>query len=160
MISDIPPFDLKLAYELYELLLQPVESGWKPAKSLIVVTNGALGLLPLSLLPTAPAEVAQDEDPLFVGYRKVPWLARTHAVTTVPSAAALRTLRQLPPGKPGRGELVAFGDPYFNRDQQAEAEGETKVVAAADNGGNGGSGGNVTRGMPLKRRSSPKLEGV
>ncbi len=153
MISDIPPFDLKLGYELYELLLKPVESGWKPAKNLIVVTNGALGLLPLSLLPTAPAEVAQDEDPLFVGYRNAPWLARTHAVSTVPSAAALRTLRQLPPGKAGRGDLVAFGDPYFNRDQEAEAEGEAKVEVAD-------SGGNVTRGMPLKRRNSPKLEGV
>jgi len=154
MISDIPPFDLKLGYELYELLLKPVESGWKPAKNLIVVTNGALGLLPLSLLPTAPAEVAADDDPLFVGYRKVPWLARTHAVSTVPSAAALRTLRQLPPGKPGRGELVAFGDPYFNRDQLAEAESAEAKVQVAD------VGGNVTRGMPLKRRSSPKLEGV
>ncbi|WP_271576460.1 CHAT domain-containing protein [Bradyrhizobium sp. CCBAU 11361] len=153
MISDIPPFDLKLGYELYELLLKPVESGWKPAKNLIVVTNGALGLLPLSLLPTAPAEVAADEDPLFVGYRKVPWLARTHAVSTVPSAAALRTLRQLPPGKPGRGDLVAFGDPYFNRDQQAEAEGGAKIEVAD-------AGGNVTRGMPLKRRNSPKLDGV
>ncbi len=118
MISDIPPFDLKLGYELYELLLKPVESGWKPAKNLIVVTNGALGLLPLSLLPTAPSEVKEDDEPLFAGYRKVPWLARTHAVTSIPSAAALRTLRQLPPGKAGRGALVAFGDPYFNRDQQ------------------------------------------
>ncbi|WP_156944085.1 CHAT domain-containing tetratricopeptide repeat protein [Bradyrhizobium sp. Ec3.3] len=154
MISDIPPFDLKLAYELYELLLKPVEGGWKPAKNLIVVTNGALGLLPLSLLPTAPAEVSQDDDPLFVSYRNVPWLARTHAVTTVPSAAALRTLRQLPPGKPGRSELVAFGDPYFNRDQQAEAEATDAKVQVAD------AGGNVTRGMPLKRRNSPKLEGV
>ncbi len=154
MILDIPPFDLKLGYELYELLLKPVESGWKPAKNLIVVTNGALGLLPLSLLPTAPAEVAQDEDPLFVGYRNVPWLARTHAVTTVPSAAALRTLRQLPPGKPGRSELVAFGDPYFNRDQQAEAEGGDAKVQVAD------AGSNVTRGVPLKRRNSPKLDGV
>jgi CHAT domain-containing protein len=159
MISDIPPFDLKLAYELYDLLLKPVESGWKPAKSLIVVTNGALGLLPLSLLPTAPAEVAQEDDPLFAGYRKVPWLARTHAVTTVPSAAALLTLRQLPPGKPGRGELVGFGDPYFNKDQQAEAEGggEGKLLAAVDAGD---GGGNATRGVPLKRRSSPKIEGV
>ena len=69
-----------------------MESGWKPAKNLIVVTNGALGLLPLSLLPTAPAEVRSDDDPLFAGYRNVPWLARTHAVTMVPSAAALRTL--------------------------------------------------------------------
>jgi CHAT domain-containing protein len=154
MISDIPPFDLKLGYELYELLLKPVESGWKPARNLIVVTNGALGLLPLSLLPTAPAEVAADEDPLFVGYRNVPWLARTHAVSTVPSAAALRTLRQLPPGKPGRGDLVAFGDPYFNKDQQAEAEGASEKVQVAD------VGGNVTRGMPLKRRNSPKLDGV
>src|ERR1700756_4758247 len=132
MISDIPPFDLKLAYELYELLLKPVEGGWKPAKNLIVVTNGALGLLPLSLLPTAPSEMAQEEDPLFAGYRKVPWLARTHGVTTVPSAAALRTLRQLPPGKSGRGELVAFGDPYFNKDQEAEAEGTEGKVQAAD----------------------------
>ncbi|WP_339027478.1 CHAT domain-containing protein [Bradyrhizobium symbiodeficiens] len=153
MISDIPPFDLALGNELYELLLKPVESGWKPAKNLIVVTNGALGLLPLSLLPTAKVEVAADEDPLFVGYRNVPWLARTHAVSTVPSAAALRTLRQLPPGKPGRGDLVAFGDPYFNRDQQAEADAGEKVQVAD-------AGGNVTRGGPLKRRNSPKLEGV
>ncbi|QDF36904.1 CHAT domain-containing protein [Bradyrhizobium symbiodeficiens] len=153
MISDIPPFDLALGHELYELLLKPVESGWKPAKNLIVVTNGALGLLPLSLLPTAKVEVAADEDPLFVGYRNVPWLARTHAVSTVPSAAALRTLRQLPPGKPGRGDLVAFGDPYFNRDQQTEADAGEKVQVAD-------AGGNVTRGGPLKRRNSPKLEGV
>jgi CHAT domain-containing protein len=154
MISDIPPFDLKLAHEVYSLLLKPVESGWKPAKNLIVVTNGGLGLLPLSLLPTAPAEVAQEDDPLFAGYRNVPWLARTHAVTTVPSAAALRTLRQLPAGKPDRGELAAFGDPYFNKDQQAEAEQAETKVQVAD------AGSNVTRGMPLKRRSSPKLEGV
>lgn len=154
MISDIPPFDLKLGHELYELLLKPVESGWKPAKNLIVVTNGALGLLPLSLLPTAPAELGADEDPLFVGYRNVPWLARTHAVSTVPSAAALRTLRQLPPGKPGRGDLVAFGDPYFNSEQRAEAEGGGQNIQVAD------AGGTITRAGPLKRRNSPRLEGV
>ncbi len=154
MISDIPPFDLALAHELYALLLQPVESGWKGSKNLVVVTNGALGLLPLSLLPTQPATVSQDDDPLFVGYRNVPWLARTHAVTTVPSAAALRTLRQLPPGKPGRGELVAFGDPLFSTDQQAEAQIEAAKVRVAQ------VSDNVMRGVPLKRRSSPKLEGV
>ena len=56
MISDIPAFDVALGYELYSLLLKPVERGWKSAKNLIVVTNGALGLLPLSLLPTAPVD--------------------------------------------------------------------------------------------------------
>jgi CHAT domain-containing protein len=153
MISDIPPFDLKLAHELYSLLLQPVESGWKPAKNLILVTNGALGLLPLSLLPTAPAEIGSDDDPLFAGYKKVPWLARTHAVTTVPSAAALRTLRQLPPGKPNRGELIAFGDPYFSKEQEAEAASGEKIRLTD-------ASGNTTRGGPLKRRNSSKLEGV
>jgi CHAT domain-containing protein len=155
MISDIPEFDLKLAYELYSLLLKPVENGWTSAKNLIVVTNGALGLLPLSLLPTAPSEVKSDDDPMFSSYRNVPWLARTHAVTTVPSAAALRTLRNLPAGKPSRGELIAFGDPYFSKQQQADAEKADASLEVADAGG-----GNVTRGMPLRRRSSPKLEGV
>ena len=52
-VSDIPPFDVDAAYELYAALLKPVEAGWKDAKSLVVVTNGALGELPLGLLPTA-----------------------------------------------------------------------------------------------------------
>jgi CHAT domain-containing protein len=152
MISDIPAFDLKLGYELYSLLLQPLEGGWKPARNLIVVTNGALGLLPLSLLPTAPAESRSDDDPLFSSYRSVPWLARTHAVTTVPSATALRTLRQLPAGKPNRGELIAFGDPYFSREQEADAAREKLQLAD--------SGGNVTRGVSFKRRNAVKLDGV
>ena len=40
------------------------------------------------------AEPITDEGVPFVGYRKVPWLARTHAVTVMPSTAALRTLRR------------------------------------------------------------------
>jgi CHAT domain-containing protein len=154
MISDIPAFDLKLASELYDNLLKPVESGWKPAKSLIVVTNGALGLLPLSLLPTAPAEIATDDDPLFSSYRKVPWLARTHAVTMVPSASALETLRKLPPGKASRKDLIGFGDPYFSKEQADEAAAKTdKPVQLA-------SAPATTRGGPLKRRNSPQLEGA
>jgi CHAT domain-containing protein len=154
MISDIPPFDLKLASELYDNILKPVESGWKPAKSLIVVTNGALGLLPLSLLPTAPAEIVTDDDPLFSSYKKVPWLARTQAVTMVPSASALETLRKLPPGKASRKDLIGFGDPYFSKEQADEAAAkDDKPVQLA-------SAPAATRGGPLKRRNSPQLEGA
>ncbi|MBV9261907.1 MAG: CHAT domain-containing protein [Pseudolabrys sp.] len=153
MISDIPPFDLALASELYGLLLKPIEGGWKNEKSLIVVTNGALGLLPLSLLPTAPVTIKEGQ-PAFAAYRDVPWLARTHAVTMVPSAAALRTLRALPPGSPSRSNLVAFGDPYFSEKQAQDAQrGEEKVVIAS-------ADGIATRGVPLKRRSSPQTQGV
>jgi CHAT domain-containing protein len=151
MVSDIPPFDVKLASELYGLLLKDIESEWKGAKNLIVVTNGALGLLPLSLLPTAPAEIKADDDPLFSSYRNVPWLARTHAVTVVPSVSALQTLRKLPPGKPTRQELIAFGDPYFNKDQADDASKPGKPLQVADASA-------TTRGVPLKRRSSPQLD--
>ena len=162
MVSEIPPFDLTLAYELYTTLLKPVEAGWQTAKSLIVVTNGALGELPLSLLPTAPAQIDLNAKPLFAGYRNVPWLARDHAVTVVPSASALVTLRRLPPGAPGRDKLIGFGDPYFNAQEAAEAEDQQSVApgqtasASADDAG----AETVTRGIPLKRRASPHTEDI
>ncbi len=160
MVSEIPPFDMALAYELYGMLLKPVEAAWMPAKSLIVVTNGALGELPLSLLPTAPVQIDLQAKPLFASYRNVPWLARTHAVTVIPSASALVTLRHLPPGSPKREKLIGFGDPYFNEAEAAEAEAPeaadtTQVVAVAEPGDEA-----VTRGLPIKRRASPHTEDV
>jgi CHAT domain-containing protein len=150
-VDEIPQFDLALAHELYTQLLAPVEAGWKPAKHLIVVTPGALGLLPLSLLPTAPADPKADAAPAFSGYRGVPWLARSHAVTVVPSAAALRTLRQLPAASPKREMLIGFGDPFFNAEQAAETASAADDVQVAEVS---------TRGLPLRRRASPRTSGV
>jgi CHAT domain-containing protein len=157
MVSEIPPFDVALGYQLYTLLLQPVEAAWRPAKSLIVATNGALGELPLSLLPTAPAQIDPAAKPLFANYRNVAWLARSHAVTVVPSASAIVTLRRLPRGSPARDKLIGFGDPYFNTDQAAEAEREQAaplVVASAASA----DAESVTRGIPLRLRASPHTE--
>jgi CHAT domain-containing protein len=145
MISDIPAFDFGLSHDLYKTLLEPVKAAWGNATSLIVVTNGALGLLPLGVLTTAPHELSKDE-PLFAGYRAVPWLSRTHAITMVPSASALRTLRRLPPGSPQRQTLIAFGDPWFNDKQAAEATAGGVQFASTDV---------QTRGIPLKRRAGP-----
>jgi CHAT domain-containing protein len=150
MISDIPKFDLALSHDLYKTLLGPVNAAWSDAKSLIVVTNGALGLLPLGVLTSAPHELSND-GPIFAGYRGVPWLSRTHAVTMVPSAAALRTLRRLPPGSPHRQTLIAFGDPWFNDKQAAEATAENVQLAASDV---------QMRGIPLKRRAGPQIDGL
>ncbi|QDO97432.1 CHAT domain-containing protein [Ferrovibrio terrae] len=152
-LGDIPAFDLALAHELYRTLLQPVEAGWKPAKSLFVVSNGALGLLPLALLPTAPATVDMKAAPLFDGYKTVPWLARTHAVTQLPSSAALKTLRGLPAGSASRAPLIGFGDPFFNAEQAAEAASEAPLHIAS-------SDPVAVRGAKLKRRNAPATEGV
>jgi CHAT domain-containing protein len=151
-LGEIPPFNLTLAYELYTLLLRPVEAAWKPAHDLIVVTNGALGLLPLSLLPTAPAQVNQEAEPLFSGYRDVPWLARNHSVIAVPSSAALGTLRQLPTGSDKREPLIGFGDPLFSAEQASEAETpaqNTIEIAAVS-----------TRAMPFRRRAVVQTRGI
>jgi CHAT domain-containing protein/tetratricopeptide (TPR) repeat protein len=159
-IDAIPPFDVALAHELYGLLLGPVEAGWKGAKNLVVVTNGALGELPLSLLPTAPAQVEAASELPFAGYRNVPWLARTHAVTMIPSASALITLRRLPPGSPKRDKLIGFGDPYFSEQEAIEAERapiEPVQVALAPAGDVGAT---VTRGIPLRLRAAPRTEQV
>ena len=45
----------------YNQLLKPVEAGWRPAKDLVVVTNGALGLLPLGVLPLEPVAAPVDD---------------------------------------------------------------------------------------------------
>jgi CHAT domain-containing protein len=144
-VDEIPPFDVALAHELYTTLLKPVASGWQQAKSLIVVTNGVLGTLPLGLLPTEPVNVESTAEPLFAGYRKVAWLARTHAITTVPSAASLRTLRRLPAAPRNRENLIGFGDPLFNAEQAAE-QGAAAVKTAEV----------TTRGVPIRLRAAPR----
>ena len=160
MVSEVPAFDVGLAYQLYSALLKPVEAGWQSSKSLIVVTNGALGELPLGLLPTAPSQVDPQAQPLFSGYRNVPWLARTHAVTVVPSAAALITLRSLPPGSASRDKLIGFGDPYFNAQEAAEAEAEGRAPVQVASADSSDAGAVTTRGIPLKLRAAPHTEDV
>ena len=88
--------------------------------------------------------------PLFAAYREVPWLARTHAVSMVPSSAALLTLRQLPPRSTQHEKLVGFADPIFNKSQAAEAEKTTATTLAQITEAD-------TRGLKLKRRAAPEV---
>jgi CHAT domain-containing protein/tetratricopeptide (TPR) repeat protein len=156
LVSDIPPFDVALAFQLYGFLLKPIEAVWRDAKSLIVATNGALGGLPLGVLPTAPSQIDAQARPLFAGYRQVPWLARSHAVTMIPSASALVTLRHWPSGSPQRDALIGFGDPYFSEQQAAAAEGSPAPIQVASVSEN--SGDISKRGVALRLRAAPHTE--
>lgn len=143
-LSPIAPFDVALAHELYAELLRPLESAWRRASSLVVATNGMLGLLPLGVLPVEAwtgQGARQSED--FAHYRDVAWLARTHAVTMVPSAASLSTLRKLPPGSARREAFIGFGDPVFSKEQATEPS----KIAPVDTSG-------MARGRALGRRSA------
>jgi CHAT domain-containing protein len=113
-IGDIPPFDTKLAHELYKLLLAPVARGWKNAESVIVIPHGPIGYLPLSLLLTVPFDKPiQDSQLLFDRYRAMPWLARSHSVSVLPSVTSLRALRQATMNAVERQPFIGFADPVF-----------------------------------------------
>jgi len=109
----IPDFDFAAAYRLYELLLRPVETAWKGAGSLLVVTSGPLAQLPFGVLVTDPAATAAGAGLMFEGYRRVPWLLKQAAITQLPAASTLVTLRALPAGGAARSPFIGFGDPQF-----------------------------------------------
>ena len=127
-LGDIPAYDVNSAYRLYESLLKPVESSWRSAKDLLVTVNGALGELPLSLLPTEAVQLPGEKGELFANYREIPWLVRKVSVTMLPSVNALVTLRSLPEGDSSRRAFAGFGDPVFNREQLAA---EQKTISNA-----------------------------
>ena len=147
-IDEIPPFDVALAYKLYQEILAPVEAGFKGKKVMLVVPHAELGQLPISLLVTqAINQPAKGGAIAFSGYKTVPWLTREIAVAQIPSVTALTALRSLPEGNPSRKNFIGFGDPYFSASQEKSAQksGATQLA---------------TRGIPLKLRSAPKTAGV
>lgn len=115
-LEAIPRFDLARSYDLYRQLLQPVETGWRSARNLIVVPHKALGQLPFAVLATAPAATVptRSDEPVYAEYRAAPWLIRRATVMQLPSASTLLALRRMPAAKDGRTEFIGFGDPLFS----------------------------------------------
>ena len=156
-LGEIPDFEVDIAFGLYEELLEPVKDGWKDAESLLVVAHGPLGYLPFAVLPTAAAALRPAAEVLFANHQGVPWLARTHAVTVLPSVASLKTLRSLPPPAAERRAFAGFGDPFFSADQAqkaAEAGSEPVETAAL------ASRSVNTRGRAVKLRAAPRTGGL
>jgi CHAT domain-containing protein len=125
-VLEIPSFDLDLAYRLYEMTLKPVEAGWKQAKNLLVVAQGPIGQIPLSILPIEPDIKTDTDKQIFSNYRDVKWLIKKHAVTVLPSTSAFVSLRSISGKKTAIHNFAGFGDPYFNMEQLEQAENETK----------------------------------
>ncbi len=153
-LKKIPAYNLELGYELYKTLLAPVRAGWRRARSLFIVTHGALRRLPFSALPTKPVRLNRQESLRFSNYRKVPWLVRRAAVTMLPSVASLKTLRTRPPGSAKRRPFIGFGAPLFggNRPWMVKKPGMLKEKVASRKGDQA-----VGRDLPLEWRSLRKV---
>ncbi len=134
-ISKIPAFDVAASNKLFKSVMEPVASGWQPAKHVIVVGHGALGRLPFTLLVTKAATQPAEESgkAAFAGYRDVPFLVRDTAITHIPSVAALMSLRGSAAASANRKPFIGFGDPWFNEEQAQEARAQmSRELASAD----------------------------
>ena len=76
------PFDRKLAYQLYQKVLGPIEEVIAQKTRLSFVLKGALTSLPPQVLITS--------DPDGKNLNSVDWLVRKYAVTVLPSIASLK----------------------------------------------------------------------
>ena len=133
-LSQVPDFDLEAAHQIYSELLAPIRQGWIGAKDLIFAVNGPLGQIPFAILTTAPSAANKSEKPLFAGYRDVPWLVREAAVSRLPSASALLSLRADTGAGPAPLPFAGFGDPFFNQRQAAKPEAAVQPQPLAGRG--------------------------
>lgn len=125
VLGDIPEFDVTIAHELYQALLEPGKAVWQDAEELVIVAHGPLGYLPLSVLVTEPTTLLEAKPPLFSEYRGVPWLARDYAVSYVPSVTALRALRAGVTRQVATQPFIGFGNPIFSERGDAESTTDT-----------------------------------
>jgi CHAT domain-containing protein/tetratricopeptide (TPR) repeat protein len=103
------PFDVKIAYELYEELFEKGRDVIK-AKRLIFVPSGPMASLPIQVLVT--------EDPGFTysrrfeDYKKVQWLVRSYPLTVLPEVSDLLALRKKQVTA-GTMNYIGYGDPVL-----------------------------------------------
>jgi tetratricopeptide (TPR) repeat protein len=128
-LGELIPVDVAMAYQLYQTLLAPLRDALVGVTHLLVVPDDILLPLPFGVLITdargegyaqlatlyrqrqrrapTPAELAT--------YAEVAWLAKDYALTMLPSATALRLLRQGPRRSATAQEpFIGFGDPVLS----------------------------------------------
>ncbi|WP_326523506.1 CHAT domain-containing protein [Sphingomonas sp.] len=117
------------AHALYTRLWAPIERIVGKATNVYVVTGGALGGLPLAVLPTR-APRGSDADP--AAMRRTEWLVRRHALVTLPSVGSLRALRAGQARGGASRPFVGFGDPALDGAPSLAAPRSFTAFAAVD----------------------------
>ncbi len=104
------PFDVARSHALYKELFGPAEDLIK-GKSLLVVPSGPLTQLPFQVLTSeAPETLASPTEAL----DRAHWLIRDHALSVLPSASSLKTLRRRAKPSDASRPMIGFGNPLLN----------------------------------------------
>jgi CHAT domain-containing protein len=115
-LGGVRRFDIESAHELYKLLLGPFEEELLVTDDIIVIANRPLSTLPISLLPKRNIYI-EPKNPFFSEYRSVPWLARDHGITYLPSVSSLKALRGVTRHEANLSPFTGFGAPDFKGDR-------------------------------------------
>lgn len=130
-LEDLERFRPEVAFDLYGKIFRPVEPDLEKAKRIFVAADGALHTLPFEALVEREVDSeafrqarrqGRSGEGAYLGeYGTLRYLADTYAITYLPSASVLRSLRKFE--KPGYGTwtkpLVAFADPIFGPERAA-----------------------------------------
>jgi len=103
--NGLPPFDARIAHDLYKRLFGPVEDLIE-GKSLLIVPSGILTQLPFEVLLT---EKPDESLPRFESYRTAAWFGQKHPITVLPAVTALKAA---PISKAAKA-YIGFGNPLL-----------------------------------------------
>lgn len=103
----VDEFDLTDAYGLYRTLFGPIAGDLAGIDHVIVVANGSLASLPLSLLVTEPPPAGGHD------YRRAAWLVRRFAISDAPSVRAFVALRASAAAAQAPRPFFGVGAPAF-----------------------------------------------
>jgi hypothetical protein len=104
------PFDLIRAHQFYQALFGQVEDLIK-GKHLLIVPSGPLTQIPFHVLVTEQPDLAATGAEAF---RRTAWLAKSNAITVLPSVASLKALRAHTKTSHATKPFVGFGNPLLD----------------------------------------------
>jgi CHAT domain-containing protein len=105
----LTPFPGSHAYALYRKLIGPAEPLLAGFHHLLIVPDGTLQSLPMTVPVTKPQQDPKRLD----DHRDVAWLARDYAVTVLPAVSTLRALRQFTNSEHASAPVLGIGDPVL-----------------------------------------------
>jgi CHAT domain-containing protein/tetratricopeptide (TPR) repeat protein len=123
------PFDASRAHALYEALFGPFQAAIQ-GKHLLVAATGPLTALPLSVLVTE--KPASAFPPSAAQYADVAWLAKSHAVSVLPSVPSLASLRGVAKPSAARNPFLGIGNPLLTGPSGEDRRAWSKQACAPD----------------------------
>lgn len=124
-----PAFNLSEAHKLFRTVIAPVWNIIRAAEHVIVIPDGALETIPLSVLISEAPPQTGDK---LKDYARAAWLDEQFAISTLPSLGALKALRDIVSPSQASKQFLGIGNPANLREPPSPGATETRSISSAD----------------------------